>query len=79
MRVDRDVAQSDSRLAQEELQRFKRQELTAMSQRIHELENALTTLRHEYQELELSNRQLEVRPSMKLVLILRLLTSSCRS
>ena len=60
MRLDRDVALSESQMAQEELQRFKSQELTAKSQKIHELDNALTALRHEYQELERATREHEV-------------------
>lgn len=52
MRVDRDVAMSESRMAQEEMLRFKSQELMANSKKIHDLENALTGLRHEYQLLE---------------------------
>lgn len=60
MRLDRDVALSESRMAQEELQRFKSQELTAKSQKIHELDNTLTALRHEYQELERATREHEV-------------------
>jgi len=60
MRLDRDVALSGSQMAQEELQRFKSQELTAKSQKIHELDNALTALRHEYQDLERATREHEV-------------------
>ncbi len=59
MRVDRDVALAESRMANEELQRFKSQELTTKSHRIHELENALTALRHEYQELDRVAREHE--------------------
>lgn len=61
MRLDRDMALAESQRAQEELQRFKSQELTTKSKKIHELDNALTALRHEYQELERAIRKYDVR------------------
>lgn len=60
VQVDRDVALSDARLAQEELRRTQQEEIPALQRRVQDLDRALAERQRELSEAERRAAQSEV-------------------